>query len=92
MQFTSIGGNQQIITAPDGKRYFQSYSTIVAMVDAGGYVTLSSYWDYSRTTIKYLREFLCLTGGGFYESKQALETAIARGRLYVAGATSLTIE
>ena len=37
--------------------YFQSYGVIVAKIDNG--VTLDKvYWDYSRTTMKYLVKFL----------------------------------
>lgn len=49
--------NQFIITTNNGT-YFQSYSSIVAKVDKNGQVWLSSYWDYSRTTMKYLYQFL----------------------------------
>ena len=41
--------------------YFQSYSTIIAKKQRGflGKTTLDkNYWDYSRTTLKYLKSFL----------------------------------
>ena len=37
--------------------YFQSYETLIAMVDRGK-VYLSPNWEYSRTTTKYLGNFL----------------------------------
>lgn len=37
--------------------YFQSYKTIIAK-KCNGEVTLSTSWDYSRTTLKYLYQFL----------------------------------
>lgn len=40
-------------------RTFQSYRSIIAFIDNTGKVTLDSYyWNYSRTTSKYLSMFL----------------------------------
>ena len=49
--------NQFAITTNKGT-FFQSYRSIVAKVDKKGQVWLSSYWDYSHTTMKYLYQFL----------------------------------
>lgn len=49
--------NQFVIRTENGT-YFQSYRSIVAKVDNDGTITLSWYWDYSRTTMKYLYQFL----------------------------------
>jgi len=50
--------NQFIITTKDGT-YFQSYQSIIALIKNDGSIVLDDYyWDYSRTTGKYLREFL----------------------------------
>lgn len=49
--------NQFAITTNKGT-FFQSYRSIVAKVDKKGQVYLSAYWDYSRTTMKYLYQFL----------------------------------
>lgn len=50
--------NQFEIFSPEGK-YFQSYSSVIAFRDHDGNVTLDNEkWDYSRTTVKYLGEFL----------------------------------
>lgn len=55
----------------DGKRYFQSYRSIIAVIDERGNVTLDSYyWDYSRTTSTYRNIFLGMTTK---ETKQAIE-------------------
>lgn len=56
--------NQFVITANKGT-FFQSYSSIIAKVDKNGVVTLSSWWDYSNTTRKYLYEFL--SEFGYYD-------------------------
>lgn len=60
--------NQFIITTPDGE-YFQSYSTIIALIPKGhsGWkgdknnpkIQLdANNWDYSQTTGKYRNQFL----------------------------------
>lgn len=43
----------------NGKRIFQSYNSIIAVIDQKGNVTLdTNYWDYSTTTGKYRNLFL----------------------------------
>lgn len=55
--------NQFAIYTDDGTLYFQSYSSIICKVEPDGTTTLDEYyWNYSRTTTKYLREFLQMTG------------------------------
>jgi len=50
--------NQFEIYTPEGK-YFQSYRSIIAFVDKFGQIMLDEYYhDYSRTTSKYLTQFL----------------------------------
>lgn len=49
--------NQFAITTKNGT-FFQSYSTLIAKLDTKGKVTLSSDWNYSNTTSKYLHVFL----------------------------------
>lgn len=49
----------QFIISHEGVRKFQSYRSMIASVDCDGNVTLDSYyWNYSRTTSKYLSMFL----------------------------------
>lgn len=51
--------NQFLINTGDGVRWFRSYSSNIARVDADGNVTLdATYWDYSATTSKYRNLFL----------------------------------
>lgn len=58
---TSDHGNKianQFEIEHEGVRYFQSYNVIVAKIE-NNVVTLDSvYWDYSKTTKKYLVKFL----------------------------------
>ena len=50
--------NQFEIYTPEGK-YFQSYRSIIAFVNKFGAITLDEYYhNYSRTTSKYLTQFL----------------------------------
>ena len=50
--------NQFEIYTPEGK-YFQSYRSIIAFVDKFGQIMLDEYYhNYSRTTSKYLTQFL----------------------------------
>lgn len=49
--------NQFIIDAGASGKYFQSYQTVIANVK-NGVVTFDNDWQYSRTTSKYLHQFL----------------------------------
>ena len=48
----------QFIIEHEGKVYFQSYKTIVAMKQAGKVTIDNNAENYSRTTSKYLYQFL----------------------------------
>ena len=65
--------NQFMLEAPTGK-YFQSYESVIAFVpDSGDSVQLDrKYWDYSRTTTKYLCQFL-------WETKKQIVAKINSG-------------
>ena len=42
-----------------GKRYFQSFQSIICLIQANQKTQLDAeYWDYSRTMTKYLCQFL----------------------------------
>lgn len=50
--------NQFILRTPEGT-YFQSYQSIIAFMPYSGQIVLDeTYHDYSRTTSKYLTQFL----------------------------------
>lgn len=61
---TSANGNKianQFEIRDDGKRIFQSYDSVVCVIE-NGVVTLDEYyWNYSKTTSKYRNIFLCET-------------------------------
>ena len=50
--------NQFVIELDNGDRVFQSYESIIAIINNKGKVTLGLYWDYSKTTGKYRNLFL----------------------------------
>jgi len=66
----------QFLIEDGNKSYFQSYNSIIALKDDNeGQVYLDEkYWDYSRTTMKYLHKFLRT------ESKKEIESRIKSGR------------
>ena len=57
--------NQVVIQSEDrwghGVSTFQSYQTIMAHIDCEGTVTLDKSYPYSRTTSRYLNQFLSVT-------------------------------
>lgn len=58
---TSANGNKvanQFEIRENGKRIFQSYNSVICVIE-NGVVTLDEYyWDYSKTTGKYRNIFL----------------------------------
>lgn len=65
--------NQFTIRTPEGT-YFQSYDAIIALISMDGNTYLDhDNWDYSKTTIKYLNEFLRTYG------KKDIQTRIDTG-------------
>ena len=58
--------NQFIITTKDSI-YFQSYKTLIARINkkTNKIYLDTNYWDYSRTTSKYLYQFIQEFRGGF---------------------------
>lgn len=55
--------NQFLIIMNDGTRYFRSYNANVCRIDPNGTIRLDTrYWNYSKTTTRYLRQFLNMTG------------------------------
>ena len=51
--------NQFIIMDDEGSDFFQSYQSIIAKRDSNGKIFLDdNYWNYSRTTAKYRKEWV----------------------------------
>ena len=61
---TSNNGNKianQFIIYQDDQVFFQSYDSMIAMVQ-DHYIELDvNYWNYSKTTVKYRNKFLNMT-------------------------------
>jgi len=58
MKIRQIANNQFTVNTEKGV-YFQSYDSIVCFKPYdGGKILLSTHWSYSRTTMKYLGQFL----------------------------------
>lgn len=70
--------NQFMIYAPEGV-YFQSYNTIIAFAPrpTGNIILDENSWDYSRTTLKYLGQFL--TPHTSPQTKRDIEKRISEG-------------
>ena len=49
----------QFIIRTENKTYFQSYNSIIVMIDEKGQTFLDEkFWNFSRTTLKYRNKFL----------------------------------
>lgn len=69
--------NQFEIVTDEGI-YFQSYTTVIACKSfIAPVVYLDPKWDYSRTTMKYLNQFLGTS------SKKEIEAGIKSGRFII---------
>jgi hypothetical protein len=55
--------NQFTIDGGGGRLFFQSYESVIARKYLGLITLDKKYWDYSRTTLKYLGRFLNDTVG-----------------------------
>ena len=75
-----VANQFEIIDYDNGITLFQSYSVIIAKVmDDDKYVYLDEYyWDYSRTTLRHLYNFL--RDQGFYNlNKKVIQKFIKEG-------------
>lgn len=66
--------NHFIIRDDKGVKFLQSYDSIVVKRDTDGTVTLGADWDYSKTTLKYVKVFL-----GIYDSVKTIRRNIEYG-------------
>ena len=82
--------NQFVITTKKAT-YFQSYSTVIAKIDNNNNLILSSWWDYSKTTMKHLYIFMRDNGFGKYCGADNVRKAIKNGDIVMKKQTSLTI-
>jgi hypothetical protein len=73
--FTSSNGNSvpnQFLLTDGNKKVFQSYESVIAVIENGKVSLDKKYWDYSNTTGKYRNQFLG-------ETKKETEAKIKSG-------------
>ena len=58
MQMVEMMANNQFVIQHKDRRIFQSYATIIAVIDTKAHKTLIDERKYSQTTSKYLNRFL----------------------------------
>lgn len=74
----------QFVIVENGTITFQSYSTKIAVIDAKNNVSLNyNMWDYSRTTMKYLCQFLRQNGWHEIKGKKDVEQRIKSGEFKI---------
>lgn len=76
----NAAANQFVIETKDAT-YFQSYNSIIAKIDKGGKLTVSSKWDYSKTTMKHLYIFLADYGYRDFVGAKNMRKAIEEGKV-----------
>lgn len=75
----TLANNQIIVSMVDGSQVLFSYETKVALRGADDSITLNEhYWDYSATTLKYVKQFMNTT-----DSKSAIQKQIDNGTIGV---------
>lgn len=64
----------QFIIHEDNREIFQSYDTIIAIKEGGKVYLDRKKWDFSKTTLKYLRQFL--DGNGVDDTRRKIKDGI----------------
>lgn len=54
-------GNRHFIITVGKKKYFQSFNTLIAIINDGKITLNRYYWDCSQTTAAYRNKFLCMS-------------------------------
>ena len=74
----------QFVISGDSKVIFQSYDSTICIVEYKNgeiHITLGKHWDYSKTTSKYLYQFLRAECGMLNLNKKVIEDAIKNGKI-----------
>lgn len=59
MKLTTLAPNQVTVKDDLGSLFFQSYDSIICLIDNKGQTYLDDkFWNYSKTTSKYRNQFL----------------------------------
>jgi len=77
--------NQFIINSPEKTAvFFQSYDSMICKNSLGEITLDEYYWNYSRTTLKYLAQFLRHTTGQAINGKADIQKMIDSGEYKLA--------
>lgn len=76
----NAAANQFVIETKDAT-YFQSYNSIIAKIGKNRKLTVSSDWDYSKTTMKHLNIFLANYGYYDFVGAKNMRKAIEEGEV-----------
>ena len=74
--------NQFVITDNEHNAvWFQSYTSVIALVNNGILFLDKDKWDYSRTTAKYRNAFVATYYNSKYASRDGIKTGIEDGKI-----------
>lgn len=76
-----IANNQTIVYTNSGVE-FHSYESFICEIKYGELVKIGYNWNYSRTTIKYLKQFLDKYLPNLYKTKASFEKLIEEKYIY----------
>lgn len=70
MKIKNLNNKNQFVMEASGKTYFQSYSSLMAVIDENGnlYVSMNTK-NYSNTTAKYMKQFMAEHGKEYNRNK-----------------------
>lgn len=85
--------NNQFTINTEKAKYFQSYNSVVCKIDKVTHnITLSTHWDYSVTTAKYLYKFLNENTSLGKLNKKEVKNLISKGKINIIFTPSIRIE
>lgn len=74
--------NQFVITDNEHNAvWFQSYASVIALVNNGVLLLDKNKWDYSRTTAKYRNAFVAAYYNSKYASAEGIKEGIKEGKI-----------
>ena len=76
MKIKNLANNQVVIISDNSKAFFSYNTKIAEYINEQLYLNLH-YWNYSKTTLKYLKEFMNTYTPISYNTKKQVEDLIA---------------
>ena len=70
-----------IMDSEHNATWFQSYASVIALVNNGVLLLDKNKWDYSRTTAKYRNAFVAIYFNSKYASRDGIKAGIAAGKI-----------